>query len=137
MTDFMANFHLYIAITVFISSIVWIAGQFRSTPADQWRHQSWITKVGPAIPGIPLALMIGFLPEFAPYMAPILEDGGASLKQLTNVTLGMVWAVSLLKLWGGGVLCMGGPKVVRAQQAGDTTTPTSASNAQKPEASDE
>ena len=100
-----------IAFIVALGAIVKTFGDRLSETADDWKRQSWMDKYGYLALGLPSAAIAAS----APGLINPLEQQFPVLADWLSFIILALWLAGLVTLFTGLVLCIGGPRRLRAQ----------------------
>lgn len=100
-----------IAFFLAVGAIVSTCGGRLSKTAEEWARRSWMDKYGHLALGLPSSAIAASAPVFI----TAFEQQLPALADLLSFIILALWLIGLVTLFAGGVLCIGGPRDLRAQ----------------------
>lgn len=111
MLDLVINHHTYIGFLIFLGALTKTLGKRFSMTRQEWQRLSYLNQYGQLVFGFPTAAIAIYLPHITPIVSQYFSIGVT----LIVVLIAVSFLLAALSLIMGVVLCIGGPRTLKAE----------------------
>lgn len=111
MLDLIINHHIYVGLMIFWGAMTKTLGKRFSMTRQEWQSLSYLNQYGQLVFGFPTAVIAISLPHITAIVSQSFSTGVTLIVTLIAVA----FLLAVLSLIMGVVLCIGGPRTLKAE----------------------
>lgn len=110
MLDLVINHHIYIGLMIFLGAVIKTLGKRFAMTKQEWQSFSYLNQYGQLVFGFPTAVIAISLPYIAHIVSQSISTGATVIVTLIAVS----FFLAVISLIMGVVMCIGGPRILKA-----------------------